>query len=403
MKKFLFCISVLLIAACNQEDILSPVLPDNDTGSETIDIEEALTGLDILIDRFAPITNTKTSIPKSYSENDISVFGAKDISNFTKSNLQIEIPDTLLYIVNFEGNNGFAVMSANRKLGSLVYCITDKDQISSNDFSDAYALISEASLSAEKGLYDGEDYEFISMGESFIPAIILSSAISCLENGPMVTNNDEEIDTKAIAKHGLLSTRWTQSYPFNTRTPNNAAPGCVAIAVAQIMAYNEFSNNMNYDGKNCQWSTMKTVYPYNDIDDSGSSEAQEQVAAFAYELGKSHNCNVRYDNGSWAQADGAKRTLENYGYSNVKKYTGFGNTNQKKARTSLDNGYPVYLGGCENGSVYGHAWVIDGYDGNFFHCNFGWHGTGDGFYYKDTFNPEGHNYTWCFRLITYTK
>lgn len=217
MKMLLFCISVLLIAACNQEDILSPVLPDNDTGSETIDIEEALTGLDILIDRFAPITNTKTSMPKSYSENDISVFGAKDISTFTRSNLQIEIPDTLLYIVNFEGNNGFAVMSANRKLGSFVYCVTDKGQISSNDFSDAYALISEASLSAEKGLYDGEDYEFTSMGESFIPAIILSSAISGLENGPIVTNNNEDIDTKAIANYGLLSTRWTQSSPLKKK------------------------------------------------------------------------------------------------------------------------------------------------------------------------------------------
>lgn len=394
----------LLIVGCSQEYNFSPEEAlDNCTDSEVIDLDEALTGLELLIDRFADMSNTKASMPKNYSEKDVTTFGADDIGICTKGNLRAEIPDTLLYIVNFEGDNGFAVMSANRKLGNFVYCITDKGQISSNDFAVAYSLISEASLSVKGMTYTDEEYEFTSMGESFIPTIILSSAMGCIEAESTIQNNEKNIDTRAIAKHGLLSTRWTQSWPFNSRTPNNAAPGCVAIAVAQIMAYNETSNSMNYDGKNCQWSTMKTVYPYNDISNFGSIEAQEQVAAFVYELGKSYNCKVRYDNGSWAQADGAKRTLNNYGYKDVNKYLGFGKNNQKKAKASIDMGYPVYLGGCGKGSVYGHAWVIDGYDGNYFHCNFGWHGNGDGFYYKDTFNPEGHNYTWNFRLITYTK
>lgn len=404
MKRLLSYISALLIVGCSQDYIISSEEAlDDCTDNEVIDLDEALTGLDLLIDRFADVSNTKAGTPKIYSEKDVTAFGADDISICTKGNLRAEIPDTLLYIVNFEGDNGFAVISANRKLGNFVYCITDKGQISSNDFADAYDLISEASLSVKGITYSDEDYEFTSMGESFIPAIILSSAMGCLENGPIIQDNDKGIDTKAIAKYGLLSTRWTQDPPFNGKTPNNAAPGCVVIAVAQIMAYNEFSITMNYDYVDCQWSIMKTVYPYDNINYAGSSEAQKQVAAFVHELGKSYNCNVRYDNGSWAQADGAKRTLENYGYSNVKKYTGFGNTNQKKARASLDNGYPVYLDGCEKGTTSGHAWVIDGYDGNYFHCNFGWHGSGDGFYYKDTFNPEGHNYTWWFRLITYTK
>lgn len=399
-RPFLFFFIVLFVG-CVQHGNLNPEqLLYNTKNSEVILVDEAVAELDKLIDRFASNTTTKSIIPKVYSKDDIIVFGAKDLAPFTKNRSSIELPDTLIYIVNFEQNNGFAVMSANRRVGNIVYCITDNGAISSADFSYAYELLSETSQPVVKT--NNEDYEFTSMGPDFIPAIILSSVLSSLETGPTI-NDESTVSTKSFVPEGLLETRWEQGEPFNNRTPNGAAPGCVVIAVAQIMAYNEFSIDMSYDYKDCQWSTMKTVFTIPNIYSMGSAEAQDQVAAFAYELGKSYHCNVRYENGSWAQADGAARALRNYGYSNVNKYIGFGTSNQKKARAALDLGYPVYLDGCKSGSTTeGHAWVIDGYDGDYFHCNFGWHGNGDGLYYKNTFNPLGNNYTWWFRLITYT-
>ena len=38
------------------------------------------------------------------------------------------------------------------------------------------------------------------------------------------------------------------------------------------------------------------------------------------------------------------------------------------------------------GDQKGHAWVIDGVDGDMFHINWGWHGDCDGYYNKGVFN-----------------
>lgn len=85
--------------------------------------------------------------------------------------------------------------------------------------------------------------------------------------------------------------------------------------------------------------------------------------------------------------------------------------------------HPIFLGGSRG--LKGHAWVLDGYyydtDASLFHINWGWHGTADGYYAcglsdtsrrsdtddeidentKDSKLNEDHNYTWCFRMITY--
>lgn len=44
------------------------------------------------------------------------------------------------------------------------------------------------------------------------------------------------------------------------------------------------------------------------------------------------------------------------------------------------------------------------YDHNnwMFHCNWGWSGTMDGYYASNCFNPDDSNFTWHFRLITYS-
>lgn len=51
---------------------------------------------------------------------------------------------------------------------------------------------------------------------------------------------------------------------------------------------------------------------------------------------------------SSAYADGAHRTFENYGYTDVDKHLGFGSKKQKIADKILRGGRPVYLDGYGN-------------------------------------------------------
>lgn len=49
----------------------------------------------------------------------------------------------------------------------------------------------------------------------------------------------------------MLTTKWHQQSPFSDRTPGNYPAGCVAIAVAQIMAYHEYPRDY------CNWPLVK--------------------------------------------------------------------------------------------------------------------------------------------------
>ena len=43
------------------------------------------------------------------------------------------------------------------------------------------------------------------------------------------------------------------------------------------------------------------------------------------------------------------------------------------------------------GDQKGHAWVIDGYKGDLYHINWGWHGDADGYYAKGVFETASLN------------
>lgn len=412
MKQFIILSFFIFIAGCNKIDINDLKQDTESTISEVIPLEEALANLNHHLDLLYP--DTKGSNSERYAISSVESIGRLSVGESTRS--ETDIPDTLLYLVNFNDMAGFSVLSANTRIGNEIFCIAEAGELVTGDFQEAYRIISKnhnIKIDNNEGFIDD-------IGPVFVPAILLSSALNIYYSG--VSGLWKEIETKALNKIGPhVTTKWHQEYPFNRFTPNNVPVGCVALAVAQIMASNEYSNNMTYyNGIVCDWKTMKSVCSYENPSYNGTEEAQEQVAAFLRELGQSYNCKIRYDNGSYGYADGAKRTFENYGYNNVNKYTGFGNKNIARVEDSVRHYYSAYLDACQEGSTTGHAWVIDGMTPTWFHCNWGWNGIGDGYYNKGVFNTaerqwldttidrdvmptNHHNYTWAFRLVTFTR
>jgi hypothetical protein len=60
-------------------------------------------------------------------------------------------------------------------------------------------------------------------------------------------------------------------------------------------------------------------------------------------------------------------------------------------RENLDQKRPMYYHGFGSG---GHAFNVDGYQGtNYFHFNWGWSGSYNGYYYLTNLNPGGSNFT----------
>lgn len=420
MKKvFIFVCIVFTLLSCDKSSYDYNHVDEDAVLSSTIPLSEALSSLDSMIKSLKP------EVKCDYDEHrSVSLVGALDFTS-TKA-AGFDIPDTLMYIVNFDGGNGFAVLAGDRRLGESVYCLTEEGIMTPEDFSKAFDYLH--TRYNQTKVIDGNFGDFKDMGTDFVPALLLSSMLADLKYG---LPENETIGTKTTlgTTNGvLLKTKWHQMYPFNAYTPVvdgvNCPTGCVATACAQIMQYCKKPSNPKFNDMQCSWSEMGTVCSTNNISgSSATSSAKEQVGKFLSHIGKKSLCYIRYDKtASGGYAAGVVRTLEYYGYSSVKKYTGFGTSNQAKASEMLRKGLPVYLDGSDWSNGGGHAWVIDGEWNGHFHCNWGWNGKWDGYYAKHNYFPiknrayidssdpdtmdnslKDKNYDWNFRLITYSK
>ena len=425
-KFIITSIIILSFLGCSKET--TDIITKRDIQKEHIPIETALGYLNDFLAESQRLTKGQVKEKTIFQ---IEAFGKKELGIETKS-ISEDIPDSLVYIVNFKDGEGFALLSATERLPERIYAITDSGNLHAEDLSRAHRLLQSVGTKA-----DGDSTQ-VNLGEDIVPALLVSATINGITDPWILDPGDDGpgggggSPTQNIWFGPHVQTKWCQSSPFNNETPNNAAAGCVAIATAQIMVANRLSNTMSFNGKTCYWDDLESVFNYSAPFNAGTTDAQSQVANFVYEIGKPNNCYVRYDNNSWAMADGAKRTLENYGYTSVTKYTGFNNTNKSRAITMLLYGKPVYLGGQPSGTIFdGHAWLLDGYclfvtgdpslQGEYFHINWGWHGAMDGYFNCGVFDATdrvfwdsvidantygmttsgNYDYTWTYRMITY--
>jgi hypothetical protein len=206
----------------------------------------------------------------------------------------------------------------------------------------------------------------------------------------------------------LISTTWNQGYPYNYACPEDPGgpggrtyAGCVATAMAQVMkkwnypstglgshsyyAAGYGTQSANFGATNYNWAAMP-----NNVNSLSS-----EVATLMYHCGVS--VDMQYGaNGSGAYTEDVRDALVNYfrysstaAFHNAESYSA--NVWANKLRTDLSLGRPiVYRGQNDNG---GHAFVLDGYtDSNFFHFNWGWSGSYDGYFSLANLNPGNHSY-----------
>jgi hypothetical protein len=66
----------------------------------------------------------------------------------------------------------------------------------------------------------------------------------------------------------------------------------------------------------------------------------------------------------------------------------------------LDQRIPMYYAGWSVPNINGHAFICDGYQGtDFYHFNWGWSGSYNGYFYTDNLTPGGSNFNLAQELI----
>ncbi len=204
----------------------------------------------------------------------------------------------------------------------------------------------------------------------------------------------------------LLTTTWNQGCGYNSLCPADASgpcgyvwAGCVATAMAQSMKFHNYpatgdsSHTYTHSVYGEQTADFKnTTYDWANMPD-GSGNAE--ISKLIYHCGVSVNMNYS-PSGSGAYSSAAASALKTYfKYSPnlilTSKYSYTEENWARMLRTEIDSGRPMYYQGRGTG---GHAFNVDGYQGtDFFHFNWGWGGSYNGYFYLNDLTPGGYDFT----------
>ena len=214
----------------------------------------------------------------------------------------------------------------------------------------------------------------------------------------------------------LITTSWDQGRYYNEMCPvdpegpgDHAYAGCVATAMGQVMNYFRFplqgigsysyycppydTLSADFGNTNYKWDEMALSL----------SESNLAVAELLFHLGVSVDM-VYGPNGSGMYNHKAAFSLGTYfKYSPETRYVYRDSTTMdwdSLLITHLEKKIPMYYAGWSVPDTNGHAFVCDGYqEGNYYHFNWGWSGSNDGYFYTDALNPGGNNFNLAQEVI----
>ena len=206
----------------------------------------------------------------------------------------------------------------------------------------------------------------------------------------------------------LLKTRWGQNWPYNLvlhNTHPDCPVGCVATALAQIMAYHKHPVYMAATGHTYLWDRMLA-----DSKDVWPEDAVASVGYLMVDLGLPQYLNMKYASNASGALCGTnvQQTLDGFGYT----CSAHSSYDYAKVLSDVKQNMPVHVCGDNVAkNENGHTWVADGalyqhryvtywmqfywFDqlvseiecgtaksssGSYVHHNFGWNGLQDGWY-----------------------
>ena len=267
-----------------------------------------------------------------------------------------------------------------------------------------------------EGIYPTEnvEYNYESYMQSFIDQIqyIIENSISATNEvknqwDHLLTDDINTLNTNTFKDVliPLTSGMWNQDSPYNFLCPEDpdgpggrVYAGCVATCMSMIMYYWRYP--INGTGQHSYYPSPEygqltvnfgeTYYAWDGMKDNIDNLNPVPIAEIMYHCGVAVNMNYS-PNGSGAYSGTVPSRINAFFRYNSAQYLEKNNYSQANWITilkgDLDKGWPMYYSGQSNDG--GHAFVCDGYEGDNFHFNFGWSGSGNGFY--TLYNVGGFN------------
>jgi len=207
----------------------------------------------------------------------------------------------------------------------------------------------------------------------------------------------------------LITSDWNQSPYYNEYCPadpagpgGHAVAGCVPVCMAQVMYYYRWpdTGTGSYSYTDPTYGVLSadfgaTTYRWNEMKNIINS-SNPAIAELIYHLGVS--CDLQYgpDGSGMYNHKAAYALRTHFKYSPETQYLYRDSTTlnwDSVLIAHLDRKMPMYYAGWDVPNISGHAFVCDGYqDSSFFHFNFGWGGSNNGYFYTSDLTPGPYNF-----------
>lgn len=301
-------------------------------------------------------------------------------------------PVSDIYVVNYSGDAGFAIISADTR---LVDVLAYSDYGNINDTLDNPGVKLFMS-----GVYDYADYmlnylpekgDSVAVHGMVLPKNSATTAsrgytgqktLSAITEYPYVNENpyyppedddgyyyrmetvEEQSDWTGTVKGPFVEVKWGQYTPYNNNMfecsmMGRAPAGCVPTAMAQIMSYHEWPLFIDQSSDFLHWDIWKLYFKhYKDFKDQNSPDETNRIATLFEDLGTLVNINYKCSGSSASFTDAnAAFNTNTLGYNT----DGIISYSPSQVRTDLRNNRPVFVGGHKENDETGHVWVVDGY------------------------------------------
>lgn len=394
-KKLLFLAAPLsaIAGACSSDSFTEPQTPnanDSHLPCHRVTLRNAISNAEKYLEIIEGYQTRGSRIPSS-----VQIIGSKIHTRAADKS------DTLLYIVNFSNDSGFAVLGADDRM-MPVYAISESGHLNLNDTTFNAGLATFFRLvTAEAETIVASDNDFgVIIPPPFVPDTTLTA------------DTTSQISTPKVKVGPFLKGKaplWRQSYPFSALIPQidgkYVQAGCSAIAIAQALCAMETPyNNIIYPSYSIDWD-IATNY-IGGINDGGLLRLIEV-------LGRPENLNMEYGIASSSpHANSLKAILNTFDNFNISAQYSF-KPNHKtnfwlndRVEASILRGVPVvvlsdiekYTNLDGSGEVIrsSHLWIIDGMlytpdlrekpdpvygtQDQLFHCVWGWGGMSNGYF-----------------------
>ena len=308
---------------------------------------------------------------------------------------EITLSQESYYVFPNANSKGFTIVSGDDRLPEIVG-YSSQGSYDENNLPEGFVSFMEAYQNL---------YNKVNLGDA--EALKNLAEIKAWRN----KKNASAASTSAVAPL-LGNIEWDQTSPYNNMCPRYdsvhvAATGCVATAMAQVMAYYKYPKQLKADipGYVNRWNgipmEIPTITREEGVYDWDNMLPKYNKEANATQLQKDAVAKLMYHCGAAVRMSYGPESAASVSASKLAKYFGYDadlmmDLNRSTFTldkwmqiidTELAAGRPVlYSGQASDG---GHQFICDGKDGEgLYHINWGWSGSQNGYFDLSLLNPE---------------